>query len=301
MPVKKTIPFAKQLAAFKKTMHKQTSKDKPRIILVLMADTSDATLKVACGKDVKIMRNTFKTICKHIDYDLSSIEIVGKDFGFGNLLDTKDAIALQHEDDVIIFYYSGHGFSYQKDSRRKYPQLDLRPNSRLKKYNQIDMINAYSMNLIAILDMFRLQGCRINIAIGDCCNTNVPAERPSGSDAVLNIVSNLMPNKSKTLTKQLLTNSDSEVAILISSSQHGQPAVSDPAIGSIFTHEFTKALSTIVAKQPEGNRYLPWLGLLKRTANKAFKESKGYDIGGGKAGKQKAVFEVFVDKRGNLR
>lgn len=296
MATKKIMSFSKRLADFKGSMLEQSGKSQPRIILVMMADTSDKTLKVACEKDVKIIRNTFKAICKHIDYDLSSIEITGKDFGFGNLLDAKDAIVLHHADDVILFYYSGHGFSYKKDSRRKYPQLDLRPNSRLKKYNKMDMINAYSMNLVSILDMFRLQGCRINIAIGDCCNTNVPVERPSGSDAVMNIVSKLMPDKSKTLTKKLLIDSDNEVAILISSSQHGQPAVSDPAIGSIFTHEFAKALTTTVSKQPEGSRYLPWLGLLKRTANKAFKESKGYDIGGGKAGKQKAVFEIFVEK-----
>jgi hypothetical protein len=38
------------------------------------------------------------------------------------------------------------------------------------------------------------------------------------------------------------------------------------------------------------------LKLLKQSANKAFKNSRGYDIGRGKPGKQKPVFEIFIDK-----
>ncbi len=34
---------------------------------------------------------------------------------------------------------------------------------------------------------------------------------------------------------------------------------------------------------------------MKATAEKAFKDSKSYDIGNGISGKQKAVFEVFID------
>ena len=34
--------------------------------------------------------------------------------------------------DVVVFYYSGHGFSYEKDAAKRYPQVDLRthPNSQ---------------------------------------------------------------------------------------------------------------------------------------------------------------------------
>jgi hypothetical protein len=91
------------------------------------------------------------------------------------------------------------------------------------------------------------------------------------------------------------------VSILVSSSQHGQPAVTDTKIGSIFTHHFTKALTATISSVPKGSQYLPWLKLLNQTANQAFKDSKGYDIGGGKAGKQKAVFDVFVDQADDFK
>ena len=118
------------------------------------------------------------------------------------------------------------------------------------------------------------------------------------SEKEMNVVSGIMPRKASSLTKKMFNDGKNAVSILVSASQHGEPAVTDTAIGSIFTHHFTRTLSNTISKKPKGSQYLPWLKLLKQTADKAFKDSQGYDVGGGKAGKQKAVFEVFIDREG---
>lgn len=268
----------------------------PRLILIIMANTHDHTLNKACEKDARAIHKVFDDICKHIHFDLCAIEIAGSNYNSKNLFKAIKSIQLHSESDVVLFYYSGHGFSYEKGNNTKYPQVDMRAHNDQKEYNKIDFIEKHTENLSALLTIMRFKGARINIAIGDCCNTTIPFKRPKDSVKDMNIVRGVMTNKSKTLNKKMFEDGKNAVSILVSASQYGEPAVTDAAIGSIFTHHFTRTLAENVPKKTKkGSQYLPWLKLLKSTANKAFKDSQGYDVGGGKAGKQKAVFEVFVE------
>jgi len=111
----------------------------------------------------------------------------------------------------------------------------------------------------------------------------------------MNVVDGIMPPVSKVLTKKIFTDFHNAVSILVSSSVQGQPAITDTAIGSIFTYRFTETIKTSLEKELNTKDYIPWLKVLKATSAKAFKDSKSYDIGNGITGKQKAVFEVFID------
>jgi len=295
MPAIKQKPFSQLLKAFQKSMEEREPLQ-PRLVLIIMANTHDPHLNKACEKDAGAIHKVFTDICDHIHFDLCAIEIAGSHYNRKNLKKAVDKIILHSEDDVVLYYYSGHGFSYEKGNKTKYPQVDMRPHNDQKKYNKIDFIEKNTENLSTILTIMRFKGARINIAIGDCCNTTIPFKRPADSVKDMNIVRGVMPHKSKSLNKKIFDDGKNAVCILVSASQHGEPAVTDGAIGSIFTHHFTRTLADNVSKKPKGSQYLPWLKLLKQTSNKAFKDSQSYDVGNGKAGKQKAVFEVFIDR-----
>jgi len=295
MPTSKQTAFPQLLKKFKKSMEERVVKQ-PRLILIVMANTHDKVLNKGCEKDAKAVQKVFSDICRHIHFDFCNIEISGSNYDRRNLVQAVNAIVLHNENDVTIFYYSGHGFCYQNDNRRRYPQVDLRAHNDQVRYNNIDFIEKYTENLAVILTVLRFRGARINLAIGDCCNTIIPFKRPKDSEKSMTVLKGIMPRPSRGLTKKMFTDAQNAVCILASSSQHGQPSLTDMSIGSLFTHHFTQALAGAIAKEPKGSQYLPWLKLLKKTATKAFKDSKGYDIGGGKPGKQKAVFEVFIDK-----
>lgn len=275
---------------------KEKKKKQPRLILIVMANTHDKTLNKGCAKDAKAVQKVFKDICTHIHYDFCNIEISGSNYRRENLRKAIDAIVLHNENDVSVFYYSGHGFCYQKDTRRNYPQVDLRAHDDQVQYNKIDFVDQYTENLAVILSLLRYKGARINMAIGDCCNIIIPFPRPKKSQKNMSVVKRIMPGGSKVITKKEFDDANNAVSILASSSQHGQPSLTDMSRGSLFTYHFTKALSNAIAHEPKGSQYLPWLRLLHTTAKQAFKDSRGYDVGGGKAGKQKAVFEVFIDR-----
>ena len=97
------------------------------------------------------------------------------------------------------------------------------------------------------------------------------------------------------MTKKLFTDEQHTISILVSASQRGQFAISDPKIGSIFTHYLTRALTNVLSREPEDGQYLPCRKLLDKTAEQTFHLSKGYDIGGGKPSYQQAIFEILIE------
>src|SRR5690606_37127766 len=68
--------------------------------------------------------------------------------------------------DVVMFIYTGHGFRWS-DQTEKFPQLDMR-------YNPYTSITSEtSINLKEIYDIITVKGARLNIVMGDCCNSDV--------------------------------------------------------------------------------------------------------------------------------
>lgn len=287
------VNFTTRLKNFKVKINELKAGKKKRLVLIIMSNTHDPALSTGCVKDAEAIKNTFKRICSDTDYNFCCIEISGKDYSRDNLLKTIHSMGLYN--DVTVFYYSGHGFSYTKDSKSKYPQIDMRRHNSSTDFNKIGFIEKHTENLAVVLNLMRFSGGRINIAIADCCNTTIPFFRKKDGIKEMNVVDGIMPPVSKVLTKKLFTDFNNAVSILVSSSVQGQPAITDTAIGSIFTYRFTETIKTLLAKELKTKEYIPWLKVLNATAAKAFKDSKNYDIGNGKGGKQKAVFEVFID------
>jgi hypothetical protein len=137
-------------------------------------------------------------------------------------------------------------------------------------------------------------GAGADVAIGDCCNTAIPYKRPKGDEQDMWASGKMLPAKSKRVTKEMLTDDNKEISIIVSSSQFGQPAVTDSKMGSLFTHFFTRALALVLDTKHKGEPYIPWVKVLRKASAQAFKESKSYDVGGGVAGKQKVVFQAYA-------
>ena len=294
MPAAKPLTFSERLARFKKKQlvkrHKQ-----PNFILIIMANTHDGKIAKACEKDARSVRKVFKNISRHVGFEFCEITISGKDYNGKNLDKAVESIETPSAE-ICVFYYSGHGFSYDKDGHTKYPQIDLRAHDDKTRYNDMDYINNHTLNLSSMLLHLRLSGSRINIVIGDCCSSNVTHKRTKESHTEMAIVKDLTPPVVKSITKRIFNSENHTVSILVSSSQHTEYAISDPKIGSIFTHFLTHTLADTLSQEAEDESYLPWHQLLEKTAAKTHRLSKTYDIGGGKPGNQQAIFEILVEK-----
>ncbi|MEP6675571.1 MAG: caspase family protein [Ferruginibacter sp.] len=298
MSAETVLQFSKRLEKFKKQMLKNGAGGHPQFILINMANTHDPAIGGGCVKDAKAVQQVFKNISAQTHYGFSTIDIAGDHYNRKNLEDAIEAINSGSEEDVIIFYYTGHGFTYELDKRRKFPQIDLRAHGDKKKYNKIDFINNHTENLSVILQLMRLRGSRINIVIGDCCSSGIAFKRTDESYADMARMNDLLPPVNKRMTQKLFSSKNHTVSMLISASQRGQYAISDPKIGSIFTYHFTRLLAATLAKESKGGQYLHWQKILNRASQQTFKISKTYDIGGGKPGHQEAIFDILVEKEG---
>ena len=261
----------------------------PKLILIVIANTQDPEIAKGCEADVRSIRGVFEHLCQQTHFIFCEIVIVGTDYCRKNVMSAMDAIT-PFDNDVTIFYYSGHGFSYGKDRSRKFPQIDLRPDQDNKK---IDFINAHTENLMVMLQLLRLRGGRVNIVIGDCCNSTIQFKRMFESSTEMNIAEDLLPPVSKAMSERLF--SEGAVSIIAAAAKRGEFAISDAKIGSLFTYSFTRALAKLLSKEPGPDSLLPWHQLLEATREKAFELSKTYGIHG-KPGHQEAIFEIMLEK-----
>lgn len=145
MPEKKKRPFPELLKKFKEKTKANYAVRKPRLILIIMANTHDPELNTACKKDARTVKKVFADICKHIHFEFICIEISGEHYNGKNMQSAITNFNVSTESDIAIFYYTGHGFSYEKEfSRRRYPQVDMRPHNKQVDYNKLSFIEEHT-------------------------------------------------------------------------------------------------------------------------------------------------------------
>jgi hypothetical protein len=137
--------------------------------------------------------------------------------------------------DVVIFLYSGHGYRFSNQTE-KFPQLDM----RYSEYMEID--DEHTMNLKQVYDELVKKGARLNIVLGDCCNSDVGFSKSMGS-TFMNSRSSVDPDVNK-LRALFLNSSGGIVAAGASKGQYSWCT----ANGGFFTCSFIGALREEISK-----------------------------------------------------
>ena len=278
--------FSKQKKGFLSKMSIVEEIARTKFIMVVAANTLDATIGKGCIADVECVRQTFGSLSSEMNFNFLELVIEGADYGKKNIINAIDLLE-PGSNDIVLFYYSGHGFSYEEDADKKYPQVDLRTPDASDK---IDIVNAHTENLADIFERVKSRGARLNIVIGDCCNSLINFKRVFGR------VVPVRPHKEdkKPLNKKTVEAlfCDYTASILVGSADKGLYAVSDDNIGSLFTYNLSKGLRRLMKQEIDTNAGLPWSKLLKQSTNKTYKLSQQYDIGGGVPGNQKAIYNI---------
>lgn len=291
MPTKLVPAFAQQKAAFVEQLNKSEDVIKTKLILLVVANTLDPTIGKGCIEDTKSIRNMFSELSAHMDFKFLELLVQGKDYKKENILEAINLLT-PGTNDIVVFYYSGHGFSYEKDESKRYPQVDLRS---LPASDKIDVINANTENLAELFELVKSRGARLNIVIGDCCNSFIQFKRMAkGGDTSIKQAARPTMAVNKKMGEKLFC--DYTASILVAAADKGEYAVSDPEIGSLFTFNFTDNLKLLINKTVDEDEGLPWQKLLEETQEKTLKLSKTYDIGDGVPGNQKAIFDIKFRK-----
>jgi len=258
-----------------------------KLFLLIVANTKDPEIGKGCRQDIKSIRQMFKKLSNHMKFDFLELVVMGADYSKKNVQEAIDTL-IPGSNDIVVFYYSGHGFSYKKEKEKRYPQVDLRSHPAS---NKIAAINENTHNLATLFESVKSKGARLNIVIGDCCNNTIKFKRNfKGGDEKIRLMKRPKMIINKKMCETIFC--DYTASILVAAADKGQYAVSDDKIGSIFTFNFTNNLKILMKKSVGDNDGLPWTKLLEETKAETHALSKTYEIENGKPGNQKAIFDI---------
>ncbi|MBS1511904.1 MAG: caspase family protein [Bacteroidetes bacterium] len=287
MPAHETGSFNEQKKLFATRMQQEEKVVRTKLMLIVVANTLDKHIGNGCKEDIKSIRGLFAELSKEMDFNFMELVVKAEDYSKENILGAIDMLT-PGPNDIVVFYYSGHGFSYDKEKDKKFAQVDLRSHPSVDK---IEIVNENTENLAEIFEMVKSKGARLNIVIGDCCNTKIQFERDvKATDANLHIGERPVLKVNKKTTEALFC--DLTASILAGAADKGQFAISDDKIGSLFTYNFTNHLKQHLSNDLDESKGIPWQKLLEETQDKTLSQSKGYDIGEGKPGHQKPIFDI---------
>lgn len=207
---------------------------------IIFADTNDPTIGVYDKQDYINMTLEVNTIASATGMRLKKYFFEGNICSPTNLSKTLDNLRTS-KDDVIIFYYSGHGVRSIND-RSPYPQMCLGSH-----YEE------HFFPLEKVLTAVKSQPARLKIVLGDCCNsvgTGVAAKEYASKGATvlthnpINTYTNLFMNYRGTVIASGSQMGENSTTV---SWEDGRPA------GGAFTVCFLSILQNAVSNGLDAN------------------------------------------------
>jgi hypothetical protein len=199
--------------------------------LIFVANTNDGKIGKTCEIDKDKITARLSSIAKWLKIGFNRTVIAGNDYNVDNVMKAVNNVPMG-ANDICIFYYSGHGFNYEK-VEQQYPFLDLRESDM----DAID--NANTPNIEMIYNRLVAKNYRLTLVISDCCNndiglTMVPSKteitmRPSTTSFSLRNGYDLFLNKERK-------------SYLFTASSKGELSAGNGIDGGIFSHNFRETL-----------------------------------------------------------
>jgi Caspase domain len=228
-------------------------------IHVLMFTDTYSNIAESCKRDRDDMKKELQNIQEN-----TGLEVVYYDqYSYSPQAATQAINSLScGSNDVIFFYYTGHGYRYANQSS-PYPYMAFNAHTR-SELSSSDMLS-----LTEVSDVLRTKNARLVLTFGDLCNSVMPLNEPRQMDVEIN---------SSSPYRTLFLNSRGYV--IATSSKAGQPSIATPS-GSIWTKQFLNALKETVNKR----QAITWEKLLSDTYQRTLTASKQ---------EQSAVFKADV-------
>ncbi len=211
---------------------------KTRMFLIVVASTYDSSIGVSSSTDAQKVVQTFSDVADFLGIRKNLFI----DTIFGNIYNKKsvDSILKKRNPspaDMVIFFYSGHGFSQKEQPTKYFPYLDLRDpriRPRVKPATQ-------TMNIQDIYDLIVKKGARLNLVISDCCNNEVITKKTAGPPPPKSKGSGVKWNWEN--VKALFMNK-TPFSLLMTAATKGEEATGTDNFGGFFTHYFITSLTT---------------------------------------------------------
>ncbi len=184
---------------------------------ILVADTNDYSIGDSNKQDLHNLENLVKLISQQTGLTLQSVSLEGEQFSQEQVESALNNLTVAKED-VVIFYYSGHGGRALTKTTR-WPSLAL---------NKKATGAASLYDFDNIIERLQQKRPRLFLAIADACNNVVPPPKDRG-----------MPKVGE--YRELFLNYQGH--LIFASSKPGQPSVGTTT-GGLFTNAWLASLNS---------------------------------------------------------
>lgn len=204
---------------------------KTNLFLVVVANTNDKSIGKTCVVDKDATLKTFSEIAEFLKIAFKPMVIAGDDFSKANVDKALNSLRPGNKD-IVVFYYSGHGFNQPGDGYG-YPFMDLRE----KSYQTIG--GEFTINIENVYKNIKAKGARLNLVLSDCCN-NLPGQTSAISPPLASTRSSSIGWDLQNC--KLLFMREQPMSLLMTAAQKGELSAGNTEIGGIFTSNFRESI-----------------------------------------------------------
>jgi hypothetical protein len=209
-----------------------------KMYLILVGNTNDEEIGNSVKTDLQNVSGLFTKLAGDLGIrTVIPLSISGNDY---SKLALQGALATLERAkpspiDIVIFYYSGHGFRLPGD-KSAYPKISFRTPK-----NRIDNVVGDYMALEDVYERIAALKPKVCIVLGDCCNANI-SDNPIFAATVFKqkgggTLGDFNMDAGKKLFFPALP-----LSMIVGSVAEGHLSLGNPDMGGYFTHFFTAAL-----------------------------------------------------------
>ena len=214
-----------------------TSERNVKLFLLFVANVTDPKIGTADRKNMKDALTFFGKVKQSLGIDQFIYDTVtGANFNKETVENKIKTFLTPGPNDIVVFYYSGHGFRKEKDSRPG-PYMDMSVDYTDKNYMD------KAIKLEDITEMIRKKGARLNLVVSDCCNKQVGETSSVDGAAITGKKGGLGDYWSDKNLRDLFLNVN-RTTIMFTAAEPFQLAISNPVFGGYFSNFFINAIDT---------------------------------------------------------
>ena len=215
------------------------------IHFIVFADTEDPNIGNSCTQTLKYLQGNLLTKLRRYidDKDVKSYIYQGTGNFTRNKLDFIIGTLNTSSDDVIFFYYTGHGYN---NGANDYPTLTLGKDGEDLSLRKKELLDVYSI--------LRQKEHRLLVVIAEACNKQITASSISDNSPVEDEASNF----------RALFGASGDY--MISSSKKGQVSYTQAGSMGLFSRSFAEAMDELVSISNTSS--ISWAELFRCTSKK---------------------------------
>lgn len=254
--------YGMDLSSLKLKPSTNTNTGSTTMHLIIAANTNIGDIGMSCSRDQSALTAEFKGIASSLGIGYKQYLINGDNFTKSALQNTLNTL-YPGTNDIVVFVYRGHGFRWN-DQAGAWPQMDLRSSP----YTRI--ADNTAMDLDYVFKTIKGKGGRLNIVLGDCCNSTVDIPSPLTGSEFLAMQANNNYNDDK--LRDLFMNYKGN--LLATAASPGEVSWANNANGGFFTVSFLQSLREEISYMRDDAA--DWRDLINNTVTGARrKSSKG--------------------------